>query len=114
MTWFEIRALLKERRMPAIPEDLVAAIEAQTLLRRAWWQSDTFRLRWVPALVGLATVFGALWLSRIQKHPDSRAAIPLAARPEPVRVTLHAFLPSSEESEVTDTEKGERREHSKS
>ena len=114
MTWFEINALLKERRMPGIPEDLVAAIEAETVLRRPWWQSDAFRLRWVPALVGVATVFGAVWLSKIQKHPDPRASIPLVARPSPAKVTLHASLPSNERNEVTDTEKGESREHSKS
>jgi len=123
MTWFEIGALLKERRMPDIPEDLVAAIEAETILRRPWWRSDAFRLRWVPALVGLATAFGALWLSKIQKHPGPRAAIPLAARPdpgrgsptaarpEPAQVTLHAFLQSNE---VIDAVKGESREHPKS
>jgi hypothetical protein len=111
MSWFEIRMLLKEREMPGIPADLVAAIEAKTVYRRAWWQSDAFRLRWVPALVALATAFSALWLSRIQKHPDPRAVIPMAARPEPAKVTLHAFLLPNE---VADTEKGESREHSKS
>ena len=111
MTWFEIRTLLRERPMPGIPRDLLAAIEAETFLRRSWWQSDAFQLRWVPALLGVATVLGALWLARVQKHPDARAAIPMAARPQPAKETLHAFLSSNE---MPDQEIGESREHSKS
>jgi hypothetical protein len=111
MSWIEIRSLLRERNMPGIPADLVAAIEAETILRRRWWQSDTFRLRWAPALVGLATAFGAIWLSRLQSHPDARAVIPMVSRPWPAAETLHAFLLPDESS---NQEKGERREHSKS
>jgi len=111
MTWVDIRSLLRQRELPRIPSDLVAAIEAQTIGRRAWWESDVFRLRWAPALIGLATAFGALWLSRIQKHPDARATIPLVAAPRPIHETQHAFLLPNETS---NQEKGESREHSKS
>ena len=109
MNWVDIRTLLRERKMSGIPADLVAAIEAETVLRRPWWQSETIRLRWAPALVGLATAFGAIWLSRLQGHPDARAVIPMAARPQPEIETLHAFLLPDESS---NQEKGESREHS--
>jgi hypothetical protein len=94
--------------MPGIPVDLIAAIEAKTIRRRAWWQSDAFRLRWAPALVGLATGFGAIWLSRLQNHPDARVVIPMVAAPQPEVESLHAFLLPDETS---DEVKGESREH---
>ena len=106
-----ITELLSQMPKPSMPADLIAAIEAQTIHRISWWQSDTFRLRWAPALVGIATALGALWLSRIQAHPGPRAAIPMAARPMPQPESMHAFVTSKEPS---NSEKGDRREYTKS
>ena len=105
--------LLRGMPKASIPVDLIASIEAATLLRQAWWESETFRLRWLPAFLGLATALGALWLCGIQRHP-ARAAlleVPVAARPLPRPEIVHALLPHTESS---NPEKGESRENQKS
>src|ERR1019366_8763439 len=91
-----VTELLRQMPKPSMPADLIAAIEAQTILRIPWWKSETFCLRWAPALVGVATVLGALWLSRIQEHPGPRAAIPMVARPMPRPESMHAFVTPKE------------------
>lgn len=106
-----ITKMLRQMPKSSMPADLLAAIEAQTIHRISWWQSETFRLRWAPALVGIATALGALWLSRIQRHPGPRAAIPMAARPMPQPESMHAFVTPKESS---NSEKGESREYTKS
>src|SRR4051812_8658653 len=64
----EMKGILRQRSMPGLPPELFAAIEEKTVLRRVWWEADAVRVRWLPALVGLATALGALWLSRLQER----------------------------------------------
>src|SRR5689334_6341430 len=61
----DMKNALRERKMPYMPADLIASIEAQTIDKSAWWEQESFQLPWLPALVGFATVAGALWLSKI-------------------------------------------------
>src|SRR5437870_1687220 len=105
------RALIRGvmRRLPkaSIPADLVSAIESETIFKRSWWQSLSFRIRWLPAIVGVATAVGALWLSKFQQHPHPQPVIPVASRLQEPRVS-HAFLPKTESSQH---EKGESSEN---
>jgi hypothetical protein len=104
-----MKSLLREKSMPGIPADLVAAIEARTLLvPPRWWETNRFRSRLLPALVGVATAAGALWLSKVQQNPKPEGAIPMAAYPQVNHTSMHAFLLPTESS---DTEKGESREN---
>ena len=80
-----IEQALKRLPKPGMPADLAAAIEQETVFKKRGWNSDGFQRRWLPALVGLATVFGVLWLSHIQKHPDPTAILPIAAVPAPAQ-----------------------------
>ena len=106
-----IQQVLRQLPKRAMPADLRSSIEAQTVLRKPWYETDLFRLRWLPALVGLATACGALWLSKLQTHPDRKPPSPVAIRPAPAEATQHAFLPFNQPSNL---EKGESREHPKS
>jgi len=106
-----ITELLRKMPKPSIPADLVAAIEAKTVLRNAWWESESLRRGWLPVAVGLATALGALWLSKIQRDAV-RARAEMVAAPKPAPVTQHARLPQDVSS--SETEKGESREHQKS
>ena len=103
--------LLRKLPKRSIPADLVLSIEAATVRQEKWWVSDPFRLRWFPALLGLATALGVLWLSKIQRHSSRAVALPVAARPAPRPEIVHALL---SKSELPNQEKGESREHPKS
>jgi hypothetical protein len=104
---------LRGRKLPSMPADLFAAIEAATVLQRHWWNSESFQNRWLPALVGLATAVGAIWLSKSHANPRQPGVIPMAARPASQPVITHALLPSNA-SETNDDQKGESRDPTKS
>ena len=53
-------ALRNRARCRAMPADLVAAIEAETIFKPRWWELPAFQ-RWAPALMGLAIGLGAFF-----------------------------------------------------
>jgi len=102
-----LRDLLQQLPKRTIPTDLIVSIEAETIFKRAWWETESFRTRWLPAVVGLATAVGALWLSKAHQNPRPEALIPVASAIHPAAVQ-HAFLlpqPSSSD------EKGDSRDN---
>ncbi len=109
--WLELKSVVRDQSMPGIPADLIAAIEEKTILRPVWWESESFRGRWFPLLVGLTTAAGALGLSRLQEHSVPRGVLPVVSAPTLKHESAQAFLPHPEE---LNQEKGERREHEKS
>jgi predicted anti-sigma-YlaC factor YlaD len=54
-----LKETLRMVPMPRIPDDLVAAIEAETILKPHWWESWSLRKTWTPALIATAAALGA-------------------------------------------------------
>jgi len=105
-----LRRILAVMPKATMPAELRSAIEDRTIFYIAWYRTDAFRLRWIPALIGLVTVLAALGLSRIQHRRTGALVLPVAARRVPV-ATLHAALPFEN---MSNAEKGDRRDHQKS
>ena len=102
-----LKTALRDIPMPGIPADLIAAIEAQTLLKHHWWESEGFKTRWLPAFVAVATAVGALALSKHHVNPTPQGTIPMVAAPRPGPVITHALLPQESSNE----NKGDSREN---
>jgi anti-sigma factor RsiW len=75
----QVKEALRRQTMPEIPADLIAAIESKTIDRSPWWNTDAFRLRWAPTMVGAAAALGAWLLFRSMDTPK-----PTLERPLPV------------------------------
>jgi predicted anti-sigma-YlaC factor YlaD len=58
----QLKETLRTVRMPEIPADLIAAIEAETIFKPRWWEMPAGQMRWAPALMGLALALGAFYL----------------------------------------------------
>ena len=79
-----LQMLLRSCPKPRMPADLRAAIEAETIYKAQWWESDLFRRRWLPAMIGAAAATAA-WFC-LQGHaqtpkPGLREPLPIAQGP---------------------------------
>jgi len=58
----QLKETLRGVPMPGMPRDVLAAIEAETILKARWWESDVFQRRWFPLMAGTAAAAVAGWL----------------------------------------------------
>ena len=77
-----LKETLRTLSMPAIPIELVAAIENETIFKPRWWETDLFRQRWAPVLLGAAMGLGTwIFLQRDQNPRQAAHPAVLAAAP---------------------------------
>lgn len=105
-----MKSAMRERVMPGIPADLLAAIEAKTIHNPSWWERNGLRARWLPIAVGAATAVGALWLSKAQQNTTPRATLPVAMAPSRLPSPVLTRIPLSNQ-EPSNPEKGDSREN---
>lgn len=80
-TLLQLKESLRTVRMPGIPADLVAAIEAETIFKPRWWELPTLQRRWAPMLAGLAIGLGALFLLHRSQMAPHAAPVTIAQNP---------------------------------
>ena len=64
----QLKETLRTVKMPSIPADLIAAIEAETSFKPRWWEAGLYERRWAPVALGLLVALGA-WLLLHNKIP---------------------------------------------
>jgi hypothetical protein len=104
----QVKEVLRRQTMPEIPTDLLAQIESQTIYRQPWWDTDAFKRRWAPAIVGVAAALSAWFLLNGVEKPrlPLERELPVAQapalempppyqRPPQGRIALHRAGPPS-------------------
>ena len=77
----QLKESLRTVRMPGIPADLVAAIEAETIFKPRWWEFPTFERHWAPLVASLAIGLGALFLLHRSQMAPHAAPMTIAKNP---------------------------------
>jgi len=98
-----LKETLRGVAMPAIPVDLIAAIEAETIFKPQWWETVAFRQRWAPLLIGTAAAVGGWFFLR--GHSDVQRGIPIQMVVAPDVVSTAPAIVMHRDQEPEPTEK---------
>jgi predicted anti-sigma-YlaC factor YlaD len=93
-----IKEVLRRQPMPAIPADLIARIEEETVFKPRWWELSVVRRLWIPALAGLAAAAGWLFL---RHEPRVHQGPPLEMVNQPMPSTATLVMHHTEEKDLT-------------
>jgi anti-sigma factor RsiW len=75
-----LKETLRTVKMPGLPSDVLASIEAETVLKPRWWETGLFQRPWIPVAAGIGAAAVAGWLlMRSQIAPMGAAHVEVAA-----------------------------------
>jgi predicted anti-sigma-YlaC factor YlaD len=76
----QLKETLRTVKMPSIPADLLASIEAETIFKPRWWETGVYERRWAPVALSLLVGLGA-WLFMHYKIPLGLSSEKIALSP---------------------------------
>jgi predicted anti-sigma-YlaC factor YlaD len=76
----QLKETLRTVKMPSIPADLLAAIEAETIFKPRFWEAGLYERRWAPVALSVLAGLGA-WFFVHYKIPLRAGSATIALSP---------------------------------
>lgn len=76
----QVKEQLRQVKMPSLPAGVIAAIEAETVLKPRWYEGQSWRRLWTPLAIG-AVAAGALWYAWQSQKPLRHAPLAVVQTP---------------------------------